>query len=221
MLIIFLRIWIIGLTSLFNTDDPTFKGGNTELTHFIASRLIYPSYSKRNCIQGTIYVTFQVDKNGIVFNSKVQKGLGVDLDDEALRLVKLTSENWTVPINHNENTQLVIPVSFSLKNYNCDERSSDQISKAIDIYKSRLALENVVLNYYKNKEEEKLNQQNESEIIILKSELGFDDQFINLKLKEAKQKIRQNDKEGACESLYFIKHIGSKAADEMIAENCK
>jgi TonB family protein len=221
MFIIYIKIWIIAFAGLFQTNDPTFKGGTTALNNFIASNLIYPSFSKTNCIQGTIYVAFQVDKNGVVFNSKVQKGLGVDLDDEALRLIRLTSNKWIVPAKHNENTRLVIPVNFSLKNYNCNERSTDQINKAIALYQSRLALENAVINFYKNKEVGQFNAQNEAEIIVLKSELGFDDKFIALKLKEAKQRIKQDDKEGACESLYFIKHIGSTAADLLIAENCK
>lgn len=221
MIIIYIKIWIIAFSSLFQTDDPTYKGGTTALNNFISSNLIYPSFSKNNCIQGTIYVAFQVDKNGIVFNSQVQKGLGVDLDDEALRLVRVTSNNWIIPTNHNINTRLVIPVNFSLKNYNCNERSNDQIKNAITLYQSRLALERAVTNYYKNKSEGKANEQNEAEIIVLKTELGFDDKFIGQKLKEAKQKIKQGDKEGACESLYFVKYTGSNAADLLIAENCK
>ena len=221
MFIIYIKIWIIAFASLFQTDEPTFKGGATGLNNFIASNLIYPGFSKNNCIQGTIYVAFQVNKSGVVFNSTVQKGLGVDLDNEALRLVRLTNNKWTVPSNHNTNTRLVIPVNFSLKNYNCNERSSDQINQAIALYQSRLALEKAVINYYKNKAAGKANEQDETEIILLKNELGFDDKFIAQELKMAKQKIKQGDKEGACESLYFVKYIGSTAADLLIAENCK
>lgn len=221
MVFIYLKIWIIAFASLFNTDDPTFKGGNTALTYFISSKLIYPSFSKHNCIQGTIYVAFQLDKNGVVFNSKVQKGLGVDLDDEALRLVRLTSNKWMIKGNHNENTRLVIPVNFSLKNYHCDSRSTDEINKAISIYQSHISLEKAVLNYYQNKAEGKINEQNEAAIISLKNELGIDDQFIDQKLKEAKEKLKQGDNEGACESLYFIKYTGSTTADLLIVKNCK
>ena len=221
MIIIYIKIWIVALASLLQTDDPTYKGGITALNNFISSNLIYPGFSKNNCIQGTIYVAFQIDKNGVVFNSQVQKGLGVDLDDEALRLVRITSNKWVIPNNHNINTRLVIPVNFSLKNYNCNERSADQINNAIALYQSRLALEKAVINYYKNKAAGKANEQNEAEIIILRSELGFDDKFIAQKLREAKQKIKQGDKEGACESLYFVKYTGSTAADLLITENCK
>nr|MBC7613833.1 TonB family protein [Pseudopedobacter sp.] len=221
MLLIFFKIWLMGFSGALAQDQPTFKGGTDALNTFIANRMIYPTFSKNNCLQGKIYVAFQLNKEGNVFNSKVQKGLGIDLDQEALRLIRLTNGKWEVPANYDTNSQLVIPISFSLKNYNCNDRSSDEIAKAIELYRNRLALQNVVTNYYKNKYEDKINQQNEIEIISIKNELGFDDKFINEKMREAKQKLKQGDKEGACESWYFIKYIGSNAADEMITENCK
>ncbi len=221
MVILFIKLWLFAFTGLFQADQPTFKGGNEALNSFISSKIIYPNFSKTNCVQGTIQVSFQLNKSGEVFNTHIQKGLGVDLDDEALRLVRLTSGKWDIPDHYDESTKIVIPVNFSLKNYNCNDRSPDQINRAIEVYKARLALQNAVLNYYKNKDHGVVNQQNEAEILQLKAELGFDDKFISQKLKEAKQKLRQGDKEGACESLYFVKYIGSDAADEMIAENCK
>lgn len=211
----------MGISGVLATDQPTFKGGTDALNNFIANRMIYPTFSKNNCLQGKIFVSFSLDKEGNVFNSKVQKGLGIDLDQEALRLIRLTNGKWEVPDNYDTNSQLVIPISFSLKNYNCNDRSSDEIGKAIELYRNRLALQNVVTNYYRNKYEGKINQQNEIEIINIKNDLGFDDKFINEKMREAKQKLKQGDKEGACESWYFVKNIGSNAADEMIAENCK
>ena len=221
MLLIFFKIWLMGISGVLATDQPTFKGGTDALNNFIANRMIYPTFSKNNCLQGKIFVSFSLDKEGNVFNSKVQKGLGIDLDQEALRLIRLTNGKWEVPDNYDTNSQLVIPISFSLKNYNCNDRSSDEIGKAIELYRNRLALQNVVTNYYRNKYEGKINQQNEIEIINIKNDLGFDDKFINEKMREAKQKLKQGDKEGACESWYFVKNIGSNAADEMIAENCK
>ncbi len=221
MLLIYFKIWLISVSGLLAPDQPTFKGGTDALNTFIANRMIYPTFSKNNCLQGKIFVAFQLNKEGNVFNSKVQKGLGIDLDEEALRLIRLTNGKWEIPSNYDTNSQLVMPISFSLKNYDCNTRSADQINKAIDLYRNRLALENVVLNYYRNKYEGKINQQNEFEIIQIKNDLGFGDKFINDKMREAKQKLKQGDKEGACESWYFVKYIGSNTADEMIAENCK
>lgn len=221
MLLIYFKIWLISFASFFSTDDPKFKGGNEALNSFISARLIYPTFSKNNCIQGTIYVAFSIKKTGEIYNSKVKKGLGIDLDQEALRLVRLTKDKWELMPNHNEKLELVIPVNFSLKNYNCNLRSSDQINQAIELYKNRLALEKAILSFYKNKENGNANQADEIEIIKFKNELGFDDNFINKRLKEAKQKLKQGDKESACEDFYFVKHLGSTLADDLIATNCK
>lgn len=221
MVFLFIKLWFFSFGGLTAQQQPSFKGGAEALNDFISSRMIYPTFSKDNCLQGTIYISFQLDKDGEVFNSQVQKGMGIDLDAEALRLVRLTSKRWIIPSGYDTNSKIVIPVTFSLKNYNCSDRSPDDINKAIELYKNRLALQNVVLNYYRNKYAGKINQQNEIEIIQIKNELGLDDKFISGKLREAKQRLKQGDKEGACESLYFVKHIGSDAADKMIAENCK
>ena len=221
MIVSFVNIILIGFLSLFQVDQPTFKGGTEALNDFITSKTIYPSFSKNNCIQGTIYVSFQVNKNGEVSGAKVNKGLGVDLDQEALRLIRLTNNKWVVPLDHNENSRLIIPVNFSLKNYDCDSRSGDEINKSIALYQARAALEKAVTNYYRNKELGNTSDKNEAEILQLKAELGFDDAFIANKLKEVKKMMRQGDKAGACESLYFIKYIGSDAANSLIVENCK
>jgi TonB family protein len=221
MLLIYFKIWLISFASFFSTDDPKFKSGNEALNSFISARLIYPTFSKNNCIQGTIYVAFSIKKTGEIYNSKVKKGLGIDLDQEALRLVRLTKDKWELMPNHNEKLELVIPVNFSLKNYNCNLRSSDQINQAIELYKNRLALEKAVLSFYKNKENGNVNQADEIEIIKFKNELGFDDNFINKRLKEAKQKLKQGDKESACEDFYFVKYLGSTLADDLITTNCK
>ena len=216
-----LKIVMITLFALFLQDQPTFKGGNGALDSFIQNRMMYPSYAKNNCLEGTINVSFNLNKLGEVSNAMVTKGLGIDIDQEAVRIIRLTSGKWEVPDNFNEQNKLIVPINFSLKNFGCNERSRDQINQAIVNYQAKAALEKVVVNYYRNKEKGTVNDKNEFEILKLKSELGFDDNFINSKLKEARQKLRQGDQIGACETLLFIKYIGSNAADLMLAENCK
>ncbi len=70
--------------------QPHFKGGDEALSFFLKEHLVYPDYSKQNCISGTIQVSFNVDRAGKVYGVKVYKGMGIDLDDEALRVVGLT-----------------------------------------------------------------------------------------------------------------------------------
>jgi TonB family protein len=217
----FIKIFILVQQLFLSQDQPTFKGGNSELDYFIQNKMIYPNYAKNNCLEGVVNVSFNVNSVGEVSNAKVVKGTGVDLDQEAIRIIRLTSGKWVVPANFNLNDRLIIPIKFSLKNFGCSNISKDQINLAIANYQANVALQNVVINYYQNKEKGLVNEQNEAEILQIKSELGFDDNFINAKLREAKQKLKQGDRISACETLYFVKYIGSNAADKMIAETCK
>lgn len=213
-------LYILVLTGFFLPDDvPSFKGGRAELDQFIDQNKIYPDFSRNNCIEGTIEVSFQLDAAGKVNNAKVYKGLGVDLDKEALRLIKLTSGKWENLTENNNNT-LIIPINFSLQNYNCERVSSEIIKRSIEAYKVKEGLENAVVNYYKSKEKGEKSDKSEAEINRLKVDLGFDGDFIQQKLDEARKRLKQGDKAGACESLNFIKYIGSDAADKLIVEYC-
>lgn len=222
MVLSFIKIFFISILSLFsNGDQPVFKDGSKTLNQFVEENTVYPWYAKQNCIQGTIKVSFQLSKNGEVFDVKVKRGLGIDLDDEAIRLIKLTNHKWEVPSNHNENSEIIIPVKFSLQNYNCEKLSKQQIEKAITLYQTRQTLEDVVTSYYQNKLSGKVNTKNEKEIIRLKTELGFDEEFVAEQLAEANKMLAQGDKEEACKTLNFIRNIGFSDADDLIAQNCK
>ncbi len=214
-----LHLFLIFIMSFFQQDTPSFKGGKQELEAFFAEHIIYPEFSKNNCIEATVVISFKLDNSGNVYDTKVESGPGIDLDEEALRIIKLTSGKWIVPKNNND--RLTIPISFSLKDYNCEKRSEEDINKAVAYYTIRDGLENTVFNYYKNKAAGKADLDDEAKIISLKKELGFDEEFEDAKLNEAKKMIRQKDIEGACNTLQIIKNIGSNKADRLIAENCK
>lgn len=213
-----LYIFLIFVLSLFPQETPSFKGGRPELESFFDKHIIYPEFSRNNCIEATVSVSFKLDKNGNVYDAKVENGPGIDLDEEALRIIKLTSGKWNVPKKNND--RLTIPINFSLKNYNCSRRSKEDINKAVAYYIIREGLENTVFNYYKNKATGNTDVKDEAQIISLKKELGFDEEFEDAKLNEAMKMLKQNDVEGACKTLQIIKNIGSNKADRLIAKNC-
>ena len=200
--------------------QPQFKGGSNELSRFLSANLIYPEYSKQNCISGTIQVSFNIDGSGRLNHVKVYKGLGVDLDDEAIRVVKLTSGQWVVPAGHNVNENIILPVNFKPETTRCQSADAQSISHAIDAYRARQALVNAVTNYYSNKYLGKADTTKEQLIISLKAQLGFDDDFISDVLTQANTKLKQGDHDGACEDWLFIKNIGSSAADTMLSKYC-
>jgi len=220
-LLIFFQTFVSAFTAA--QDQPQFKGGSQALTSFLSQNLIYPDYSKQNCISGTIQVSFNINKNNKPVNVKVQKGFGIDLDDEAIRLVKLTAGKWILPANHDIHTTLILPVNFNLNqfNNNCGTRTRADIDQAIAAYKAREALVNAVTNYYENKYAGKADVAKEPEILALKKQLGLDDDYADEVVSQANQKLKQGDKEGACEDWKFVRNIGSNKADAYLAKYCK
>lgn len=202
--------------------QPAFKGGMRALNNFLSNNLIYPEYSRQNCLSGTIQVSFTLDKNGKVTNAKIQKGYGIDLDDEALRIVRLTSGKWDVPASYDHETPIILPVTFqNPESYRCTGVSAEQRQKAILAYQSRESLELAVTNYYKNKQSGKADSSKQNQIEDLKTQLGINDEYISSLLKQAQQKIKQKDFKSACEDLKYIKNLGSNKADKWLAQYCK
>ncbi len=202
-------------------DQPAFKGGQKNLVSFIDNNLIYPEFSKDNCLQGTVQVSFKLNKQGKIFDSKVQKGFGVDLDVEALRIIRLTSGKWIMPANHDTLVSLVLPVNFALRDFKCEQRSKDEINAAISAYHARLGLNSAIYNFYDKKAEGSYDQTDEARIIALKAQLGYDSKYIDRLFKQAQRKLKQGDNEGACEDAQTIRRLGSDVSTSLIEQNCK
>ena len=93
-------------------EMPEFPGGELALRKYIANSIKYPVIAQENGIQGKVYVTFVVDRDGSVSNAHVARGIDPSLDKEALRVVnslpkwkpgkqrgKPVRVSYTVPIN--------------------------------------------------------------------------------------------------------------------------
>ncbi len=93
-------------------DMPEFPGGELALRKYIANAIKYPVIAQENGIQGKVYVTFVVDKDGGISDARVARGVDPSLDKEALRVVntlpkwkpgkqrgKPVRVSYTVPIN--------------------------------------------------------------------------------------------------------------------------
>ncbi len=93
-------------------DMPEFPGGEMALRTYIANAIKYPVIAQENGIQGKVYVTFVVSKDGSVRDATIARGVDPSLDKEALRVVgtlpkwkpgkqrgKPVNVSYTVPIN--------------------------------------------------------------------------------------------------------------------------
>jgi periplasmic protein TonB len=93
-------------------EMPEFPGGELALRKYIGNAIKYPVIAQENGIQGKVYVTFVVDRDGGISNARVARGVDPSLDKEALRVVnslpkwkpgkqrgKPVRVSYTVPIN--------------------------------------------------------------------------------------------------------------------------
>lgn len=67
---------------------PQFLGGEVALMKFIADNLHYPDSAKAKKIQGRVVVKFVVTKTGEIGEVKIVRSKDLDLDKEAMRIVK-------------------------------------------------------------------------------------------------------------------------------------
>ncbi len=95
---------------------PAFPGGEAAMMQFISSHIHYPKLAKESNVQGTVYITFVVNKNGEIADVETKRGIGSGCEEEAMRVVK-SMPHWS-PGLMNGNTvrvQYILPVKFSLR----------------------------------------------------------------------------------------------------------
>lgn len=97
-------------------DMPEFPGGEMALRTFIANNIEYPAIAQENGIQGRVYVTFVVTKDGSVANASIARGVDPSLDKEALRVVN-NLPKWTPGKQRGQmvNVSYTVPINFALQ----------------------------------------------------------------------------------------------------------
>jgi protein TonB len=91
---------------------PLFKG---DLAEFIAGNIKYPKTAQRDSLEGTVFISYWVDRDGSTINHKIEKGVRKDLNDEALRVAKLIHyEKPAMQKGKAIKVRFVVPVEFYL-----------------------------------------------------------------------------------------------------------
>ncbi|PKP04770.1 MAG: energy transducer TonB [Bacteroidetes bacterium HGW-Bacteroidetes-6] len=96
---------------------PEFPGGTEALYNFLGGNIKYPSLARESNIQGTVFVTFVIEKDGSVTNAQILRGIGGGCDEEAMRVVR-KMPNWNPGQNslgRPVRVQLNLPVRFVLE----------------------------------------------------------------------------------------------------------
>jgi TonB family protein len=95
---------------------PEFPGGEEALYKFLAENITYPQAAKESGIQGRVFVTFVVERDGSVIDIRVLRGIGGGCDEEAIRIVKAMPK-WIPGKQRGKpvRVQYNLPVKFSLQ----------------------------------------------------------------------------------------------------------
>jgi TonB family protein len=97
---------------------PSFPGEDFGLLRFLQINTMYPQKEKENGVQGKVYISFSIAKDGNLTEIKVYKGVkgGLGLDKEALRVVR-GMPCWS-PGTQNEipvQVKYILPINFMLR----------------------------------------------------------------------------------------------------------
>ncbi|RYG21454.1 MAG: energy transducer TonB [Chitinophagaceae bacterium] len=96
-------------------NPPTYPGGMQALYEFLGKNIKYPKEASEKNVQGNVFLSFTVGKDGGVKDVKVDKKLGSGTDEEAVRVLKM-SKKWNPGTQDGKpvNVKYNIPIKFAL-----------------------------------------------------------------------------------------------------------
>ena len=105
---------------------PVYEGGLAELMKFMAMNVRYPESALKDNIQGEVIAEFIVTKEGKVTDVKIKQGVTPELDEEALRVIKMIPDKWTPGKFNGENVNVLfsLPIKFKLSRTTKMEKAS-------------------------------------------------------------------------------------------------
>jgi len=96
-------------------QKPEYPGGEDAIMQYINDNIEYPVLATEEGVEGTVYVSFLIRKNGKVDKVRVIKGIGGGCDEQAVRVVK-GMPNWSPGYDKGVlvKVEYHLPVIFSL-----------------------------------------------------------------------------------------------------------
>ncbi len=95
---------------------PQFPGGDGALFKYLSENIRYPKAARENGIQGKVFVSFVVEKDGKVTNIIILRGIGGGCDEEAIKVVQnmpvwIPGKQRGIPVR----VQFNLPINFTLR----------------------------------------------------------------------------------------------------------
>jgi protein TonB len=96
-------------------QQPEFPGGESALIAYIGKNTKYPAIARENNIEGRVFISFVVEKDGSISDVKVLRGIGGGCDEEAKRVIKSLPKFSPGKQNGRPvRVQFNVPVNFKL-----------------------------------------------------------------------------------------------------------
>jgi protein TonB len=92
-----------------------YPGGIDKFYSYLSNAIHYPAIARENNVQGKVFMTFVVEKDGSLTDVKVLRGIGNGCDEEAVRVVK-ASKKWKPGMQNGRpvRQQYTVPIAFTL-----------------------------------------------------------------------------------------------------------
>ena len=96
-------------------EQAEFPGGLDSMYAYIQKNLVYPEKAKAEGIEGRVFVSFIIEKDGSISNVKLLRGIGGDCDEAAVEMVK-NMPKWKPAKQRGKpvRCQFTLPIKFEL-----------------------------------------------------------------------------------------------------------
>ncbi|MFZ4401251.1 MAG: energy transducer TonB [Bacteroidales bacterium] len=96
--------------------SPEFPGGDEARNSFLVNNIVYPRKARKKGVEGIVYATFVVEKDGKISDVRILKGIGCQCDEEVIRVIKLMPV-WKPGKQNGDavRVQFNLPVKFTLR----------------------------------------------------------------------------------------------------------
>lgn len=95
---------------------PRYLGSESELYHVLANNLRYPKRARQRRKDGTIYLVFEVNTDGMAGKFKLYNDIGFGCGEEVLRAFSLVTNAWLPAVDDSglHASRFILPVKFTI-----------------------------------------------------------------------------------------------------------
>ena len=111
-------------------EMPEFPGGENALMEYVSKNVVYPEEAKEKEIQGRVFISFVVEKDGSIGEVKVLRGIGGGCDEESVRVIS-DMPKWKPGKQKGEFVRVSyqIPIMFKLGQTNDEYKTTQTIQQ--------------------------------------------------------------------------------------------